>query len=97
MSSDSRKTRPDQTDLFGGEAAPKGYVPDPRHVRNRLDDLVSTMRASATWPWGPAVVGLHRQRTFTYLCDLLPDREEAEEWRRRIDAEVARLDGAEAA
>lgn len=83
----------EQVDLFG--AAPAAVArPDPRHVRNRLTALLSKMQASATWPWEPAVVRLHRERTFAYLCDLLPEPGEAEDWRQRIAAEAARLDAA---
>lgn len=82
-----------QPDLFGeNAAAPKAYVPDQRHVRNRLEDLVAQMQAAATWPWEPVMMRLHREKTFSYLCDLLADREEAADWRQRIDAEVTRLD-----
>ena len=40
------------------------------------------------------MVRLHREKTFSYLCDLLADREEAAGWRARIEAEIARLDAA---
>lgn len=106
MDSDSRKTRPgnfdgpnlfgppDQADLFGEAAAAPAYVAKPEHVRNRLASLLDRMQASATWPWEPAMVRLHRERTFSYLCGLLPDRDEAEDWRRRLEAEASRLDAA---
>lgn len=84
-----------QPDLFGDAAMP-AYVPKPEHVRNSLQSLLSQMRAAETWPWEPAMVALHRERTFAYLCERLPDREEAERWRRLIDAEAARLDAAAA-
>jgi hypothetical protein len=42
------------------------------------------------------MVALHRERTFAYLCERLPDREEAARWRAPIEAEVARLDAAAA-
>lgn len=84
-----------QPDLFGG-AAPPAYVPKPEHVRNRLASLLAEMRAAETWPWEPAIVALHRERTFAYLCERLPDREEAERWRALIEAEAARLDAAAA-
>ena len=40
---------------------------------------------------------LHRDRNVPYLCDLLPDREEAEHWREAFAAELARLERADAA
>jgi hypothetical protein len=85
-------TEAPQGDLFGAPA-PTAYAPDPRHVRNRLQALLDEMQASARWPWDPVMVDLHRERSFGYLCGLLPEPE-ADEWRRRIAAEVARLDGA---
>lgn len=80
---------PAQPDLFGAPA-PKAYVPDPRHVRNRLHDLLGQLRAAETWPWEPVIVRLHRDRTVPYLCGLLPD-DEAARWRLDFEAEVARL------
>ena len=77
-------------DLFGAPA-PRAYVPDPAHVRNRLEALLSAMRDSPVWPWDGAMMRLHREKTFAYLLGLLPD-DEAAGWRNRIEAEVARLD-----
>jgi hypothetical protein len=84
-----------QTDLFGeADALPKAYVPDPRHVRNRLIEMLSVMRSSQNWPWEPVMVTLYRESVLPYLCDKLPDREEAERWRAEIEAEIVRLDAA---
>ena len=83
-----------QADMFGAEAAPRAYVPKPEHVRNALSSLLAEMRAAKAWPWNSSMVRLHRERTFSYLCGHLPDREEAERWRAEIDAEIARLDAA---
>lgn len=85
---------PAQSELFGSGAVAKAYVPDQRHVRNRLEDLISQMRAAKTWPWEPAIVSLHREKTFSYLCDLLTDRDEAAGWHVHIESEIARLDAA---
>jgi hypothetical protein len=52
------------------------------------------MQAAKSWPWNPSMVDLHRERTFAYLCGLLPDREEADRWRKLIDTEIARLEAA---
>lgn len=102
ISRESRKqASPDQSDMFGGPPQPdlfgapadKAYVPDPRHVRNRLENLLAQMRAADTWPWEPVIVRLHRDRNLPYLWGLLPD-EEAAEWRRCFHAELARLERA---
>jgi type IV secretory pathway TrbF-like protein len=84
-----------QADLFGDiSTIAQTYIPDQRHVRNRLEDLVEQMRSATSWPWDPVMVRLHREKTFSYLCDLLADREEAAKWRSSIDAEITRLDAA---
>lgn len=80
-----------------GAPEPKGYVPDPKHVRNRLDDLLTQLKAADTWPWEPVIVRLHRDRNLPYLCDLLTDTEEAARWRAAFAAEMARLESAAAA
>src|ERR1700710_1995865 len=75
----------EQPDLFGdAQATPKAYVPDPRHVRNRLEDLLAQMQAADAWPWNPSIVRLHCDKTFAYLCNLLQDTEEAATWRERL-------------
>jgi hypothetical protein len=85
----------DQADLFGDiETGPPRYVPDPRHVRNRLADMLATMRVARSWPWEPVMVALYRETVWPDLCAELPDREEAERWRAQIEAEAARLDAA---
>ncbi len=86
----------DQPDMFGA-AAPKTYLPDPRHVCNRLEDLLAQLKAADSWPWEPVIVRLHRDRNVPYLCDLLTDNEEAARWRAAFAAEMARLEGAQAA
>ena len=84
-----------QADFFADDKlVAQAYVPDQQHVRNRLEDLFAQMQKSATWPWEPVIVRLHREKTFSYLCDLLADQEEAASWRLRIDAEIVRLDAA---
>lgn len=85
---------PAQADLFGDAiTAPKAYIPDPRHVRNRLNEMLTAMRSSESWPWEPVMVALYRENVFPYLCERLPDREEAARFRAEIEAEVTRLDG----
>lgn len=84
---------PAQADLFGDAvAAPKAYVPDARHVRNRLAEMLAAMRAAECWPWEPVMVALYRERVFPYLCERLPDAEEAARFRAEIEDEIARLD-----
>jgi hypothetical protein len=51
--------------------------------------------AAETWPWEPVIVRLHRERNLPYLCELLPDREEAERWRVAFAAEMSRLERVE--
>jgi hypothetical protein len=84
-----------QPDLFGEErpAAP-AYVPKAEHVRNRFIDFLARMSAAPTWPWDDNQVAFYRERVWPYLYDKLPDREEAAHWRRKLEAEAARLDGA---
>jgi len=82
-----------QPDLFGPAAAPR-YTPDPRHVRNRLAEMLAAMQAAERWPWEAVMVKLYRGTVWPYLYERLPDREEAARWRRLIDAEIARLDAA---
>ena len=100
-----KRVSPDQTTSFGGPPqaelfgapAKLAYVPDPRHVRNRLADLLGKLKAAERWPWEPVIVRLHRDRNVPYLCDLLADRDEAEHWRAEFAAEIVRLERAEAA
>jgi hypothetical protein len=85
----------DQADLFGDiDTGPPPYVPDPRHVRNRLADMLAAMRTAERWPWEPVMVALYRETVWPDLCAELPDRGEAERWRAQIEAEAARLDTA---
>jgi hypothetical protein len=82
----------EQGELFDAPAQ-KAYAPDPAHVRNRLGALLNQMQASETWPWDAAIVSLHRERTFGYLCALLPESER-DAWLSRLRAETLRLDAA---
>ncbi len=65
-----------------------------RGTRNRLSHMLGAIRAAQTWPWQPVIVALYRETVWPYLYERLPDREEAERWRRQIKAEIARLDAA---
>lgn len=84
-----------QADLFGDPAfEPRAYVPDPRHVRNRLNEMLTVMRSSESWPWEPVMVALYRESVLPYLCEKLTDLEEAARYRAEIEAEIQRLDAA---
>jgi hypothetical protein len=83
----------DQSDLFENDSAPeKAYVPEPRHVRNRLAEMLEKMQAAEQWPWDPVMVELYREKVWPYLYERLPDANEAAQWRQRIEAEIERLD-----
>src|SRR4051812_41184832 len=73
-------------------ASPAAYVPDPRHARSRLGEILAEMKAAQRWPWRPAILTLHRETIWPYLYECLPDRAEADRWRMQIEAEAARLD-----
>ncbi len=90
-----RMKSPAQADLFGDPAVEsKAYVPDPRHVRNRLDEMLTVMRSSGCWPWEPDTVEFYRETVWPYLYTKLPDAAEAARFRAEIEAEAARLDAA---
>ena len=83
-----------QGDLFGAaeSVGPAPYQVKPEHVRNRLVDMVETMRGASAWPWSASRVKLFRETVWPYLLGLL-DEAEAPDWRAKLDAEAARLDG----
>jgi len=84
-----------QPNLFAEEElAPKGYVPNPQHVRNSLTDLLAQMREAERWPWRGALLNLYRDIVPPQLYAALPDADEAARWRAEIEAEAARLDAA---
>jgi hypothetical protein len=73
------------------------YVPKPEHVRSGLRSLLDRLSQAQTWlPWSDWVIQRYRERDVNYYCGLLPDKAEASDWRRRLEAEVARLDAATA-
>jgi len=87
-----------QPDLFGGTSSvPKARAPDPRHVRNRFIDFLAQMTAAESWPWDQHQVEFYRQRVWPYLYERLPDAAEAADWKRKLEAEAARLDAARSA
>ncbi len=81
----------DQSDLFG-PAPPPPYVPKPQHVRNRFIDFLAQLRQAEAWPWDESQMEIYRARVWPYLYERLPDQAEAAEWKRKLDAEAARLD-----
>ncbi len=84
-----------QPDLFGGaSSAPKAYAPKPQHVRNRFIDFLAQMSAADTWPWDEDRVAFLRTSVWPYLYERLPDAAEAADWKRKLEAEAARLDAA---
>lgn len=96
-STTAEKSPMGQSDLFEEASIPeKVYVPDPRHVRNRLQDMLEKMQAADQWPWEPVIVELYREKVWPYLYERLPDQHEAAHWRQRIEIEIERLDAAAA-
>lgn len=79
-----------QADLFGGEPAPRAYVPD--RVRRRLQRILAEARAASAMPWDRTQLGLY-QTIVPQMTLSLPE-EEAAQWRLEFDSEVARLEAA---
>jgi hypothetical protein len=63
-------------------------------VRNRLNDMLSKMRAAASWPWKASTVAFYRETVWPSLLSKLPDKDEAARFRTEIEAETARLESA---
>ncbi len=83
----------EQGDLFGEQSPQyKVHKPDERYVRNSLKSLLEKMQSAQSWPWREATVRMHKENNFDYLCNLLSDKEEAEQWRAQINKEILRLD-----
>ena len=86
-----------QSSLFAeNEMGPKAkvHVPNPRHVRNRLQGLLDEMRTAERWPGEGALLELYRDVVPPQLYARLPNAEEAARWRADIEAEDARLKSA---
>ena len=81
-----------QADFFGFPAAPAYVVPHAIAV-NTLRKTLALLASAERWPWDPDMKAARMDRTVPKLLAVLPP-EEAEDWRCRIDAEAARLDGA---
>jgi hypothetical protein len=82
----------EQDDLFGAEAAPAAYRPDPDKVRRRLEKILAEARAAQKLPWEPTTVSLYRT-IFPQMTNWLPD-EEAAQLRFEFETELARLEAA---
>ena len=80
-----------QPDLFGGDAAPPAYRPDPAKVRARLHKILGEARAARTFPWEPTRVSLYRT-IFPQMSLYLPE-EEGAQLRLEFEAEMRRLEG----
>ena len=81
-----------QTDLFGEEAPPRAYCPEPDKVRERLHKILAEARAAQKLPWEPTRVSLYRT-IFPQMTNWLPE-DEGEQLRFEFEAELARLKAA---
>jgi len=81
-----------QPDLFGAEAAPVAYRPDPDKVRRRLEKILAEARAAQKLPWEPTTVSLYRT-IFPQMTNWLPEKEGAQ-LRFEFETELARLEAA---
>jgi hypothetical protein len=82
----------DQADLFGADAAPSAYRPDPDKVRARLQKILSEARAAKRFPWEPTRVSLYR--TIVPQMTLWLPEDEGAQLRFEFEAEMARLEAA---
>lgn len=81
-----------QGELFGKDAAPPAYRPDPEKVRARLHALLAEARAAKAMPWESTTVSLYRT-IFPQMSLFLPE-EEGAQLRFEFEAELARLEAA---
>jgi hypothetical protein len=81
-----------QADLFGPDAAPPAYRPDPGKVRARLHKILAEARAAQKLPWEPTTVSLYRT-IFPQMTNWLPE-EEGAQLRFQFEEELARLEAA---
>lgn len=82
----------EQSDLFGAPTTPAYVVPHAIAV-NTLRKTLASLVAAERWPWDADMKAARMDRTVPKLLAVLPPAE-AEEWRRRIESEAARLDAA---
>lgn len=83
-----------QPSLFADGALPERPLHDPQEARARLNGMLATLRAAASWPWKEATVRSYREKLWPALLGRLPDATEAARLRAEIEAEIARLDAA---
>ena len=81
-----------QGSLFGPEAAPPAYRPDPDKVRARLHKILAEARAAQKLPWEPTTVSLYRT-IFPQMTNWLPEDEGAQ-LRFQFEEELTRLEAA---
>lgn len=81
-----------QGDLFGPEAAPPAYRPDPDKVRARLHKILAEARAAQKLPWESTTVSLYRT-IFPRMANWLPEQEGAQLCF-EFETELARLEAA---
>ena len=81
-----------QSDLFGADAAPPAYRPDPDKVRARLYKILGEARSAQKLPWDRTQLGLYRT-IFPQMTNWLPD-EEGAQLRFEFETEIARLEAA---
>jgi hypothetical protein len=81
-----------QGSLFGLDAAPPAYRPDPDKVRARLHKILAEARAAQTLPWEPTTVSLYRT-IFPQMTNWLPEDEGAQ-LRFQFEEELTRLEAA---
>lgn len=92
-SADQMALFPDaQTDLFGAAPVVEVYVPNPEHVRNAARAALENFREMTSWTSVNPVIRRMHIRKAVYCYEMTADDAEALEWRRRYEAEFARLD-----
>lgn len=81
-----------QPDLFGDPApAAPAYVVPYQIAVNTLRRTLEMLQAAEVWPWDADMKAARMERNVPKMLAVLP-LDEAADWRRRIEAEAARLD-----
>ena len=83
-----------QGDLFGTAAAAPTYVVPYAIAVNTLKKTLDQLTAATTWPWDSDMKAARMERNTPKMLAVLPP-DEADDWRARIAAQVARLDEAD--
>ena len=80
-----------QGNLFGDDAPkPQVYVPNPQHVRNRLEHFIKVLREAESMPWDSTTGKLYRDIVLPQLVELLPGGE-GEQYALQFETEWQRL------